>query len=149
VNYINYKLVKPEHGHLKRMTVQSLPGQSISETHWLHLMGVFLPDPLEEIESDVSTVIQTLLAAVQLWLMTINTKHNSQAHSCNCQLFSNAHMCITLFYKASGQVVILALCHTRPTIGWPSLESFILAPLSDRDLANRSKVSSGHSCNVL
>jgi len=66
VNYINYKLVKPEHGHLERMIVQSLPGQSISETHWLYLMGVFLPDPLEEIESDVSTVIQTLLAAVQL-----------------------------------------------------------------------------------
>lgn len=73
----------------------------------------------------------------------------SHAHSCNCQLFSNAYICITLPHKARGQVVILAPFHIMPTIGWPSLDSFILAPLSDRDLANRSKDSSGHYCGVL
>lgn len=56
---------------------------------------------------------------------------------------------LTKPHKASGQVVILAPFHMMPTIGWPSLDSFFLAPHSKRDHANKSQVPSGHYGSVL
>lgn len=87
----------------------------------------------------------TLLAAVWLWLMPKNTGHILR-HTVAIITFSEMP---TLYpYNMRGQVEILASFHIVPIVGWPSLDGFILASLSDREHANRSKVSSGDYWDV-